>query len=150
MPTIRSQGNSDLTPLEFSRVPASGSHVSKIDETIAAKDNSDYIKGVSNFIDEDEHGFPADSPAGMDEVTLVDMELYFNGTTLVDNPNLRITLYVGAVAKGNRLFNVDSGGNWRVRSFKVTPSPVLSKSDYDSLDIRYKVNKVGGEIPEDM
>lgn len=152
MPTITSQANADLTPLEFIDVPTAGTHVSKIDETIPSKDNSDYIRGTSGYIDRDEHGFPADSPADMDEVNLVDMHLYYNGTTVgtpgVDSPTLRITLFVGAVSKGYKVFSAASGGAWQVRSFKVTPSPVLSKSDYDSLDIRYTVNKGTGENPE--
>ena len=153
MPTIRSQPNTDLTPLEFLHVPPTGSHYEKVDETIAAKDNSDYLWGKSQFSDEEEHGYPADSPAGMDEVTLVDMELYYNGTTVGDpafnTPTLRITLYVGAVNKGNELYDGSSGGAWQVRSFEVTPSPVLSKADYDSLDIRFKVG-AGTGIPPDM
>jgi len=150
-PTIRSQPDTDLTPLEWADTPSAGSHVSKIDETIAAKDNTDFIVGKADLDDEDEHGYPADSPADMDEVTLVDMELYYKGVQVGgpgNEPTLTITLYVGAVSKGARTFDASSGGAWITASFKVTPSPVLSKADYDSLDIRYKAGKGSGDTPE--
>jgi hypothetical protein len=148
VPTIRSQPNADLTPLEWSKTPGGGTHVSKIDETIAAKDNTDYIRGMCDSADRDEHGYPADSPANMDEVTLVDCEMYYWGYDFMWGCALRIELYVGAVSKGVRVFSANTGSTWQVRSFQVTPSPVLSKADYDALDIRLKAQAGTGDIPQ--
>lgn len=139
MPDITSQPNS-TTYQQLTPVPGGGSNHTKVDETIAAKSNADYVYDSVDFADYDQYGFPADSPADMDEVTEVDSHIYYQGIKVgVTEPGLRTTLYVGAVNKGAKLWATNTGGAWQVRHFRQTPSPLLSKSDYDSLDIRYTV-----------
>jgi hypothetical protein len=153
-PDITSLPSGDSSPLEWDEYGAGSAHYDKINEGMGSKETTNRILGVCSFIPRDQHSYPADAPGNMDEATLVTMQLYYKGLNVgggpSNNPQLRVSLWVGAVSKGESVWDGNTGGAYQVRNFPTTPTLPLSPSEYDSLQVRFKANFGTGLIPIEL
>ena len=148
MPVKTSQPSGDITTNWPFIVPSSPStHYDKVDESIAAKNTSDYIEARSaGFIDE--FGFPVDSPANMDEVTSITMAIHLDGAPSLLNPGLEVSLWSGGIQHGSSLeFDVSTPA-FKVALYEFNGLS-MTKAQYDQRQVRLlsTASPAGGPPP---
>ena len=119
----------------------------RIDETIAGKNTSDYVRATL-LNKTDLYTFPADGPSKMKEVTEVWINIYVNSTDAGKTPGIRVRLYAGAVIKGSRSYRVDTSGSWIVYGLRFTGLS-LTRAEYNDLRVEStSIDGAGQLVPE--
>lgn len=109
-------------------------HYTKIDESWANPDTSDYIHETIDY-QLDGYTFPADGPASMVTVHTIYVDFYLNTTNVTTIPGFVISLYLAGVYLTQQTFKCDTGGAWQKKRFPFTGLSI-SKAQYNTLQVK--------------
>ena len=146
MPIQVSQPNSDVLIQWPFKSGTGGTHVSRVDESIALKDNTDWVE-VRGQNKHEQYGYLADGPGDMETITQVEVVLYMKATVDAFIPGLTIRILSsdGLTIYGSIDFLVDTEGGWLVLGF---PIPVnMTKTQYNDSDVDMLSFQATGDEP---
>lgn len=145
MAEITSQPTGDISTWPLTVPSSPTTQYTKIDETIPAKDNTDYNQ-AGNVGDLAELSFDADAPADMDTVTKVTLRNFFLGDTLTFAPAMQIRLMDGGTELASKKFTWENGNIWEVGDF-IFSGLSITKAQYNNMSVRLTAVTVNGDEP---